>query len=111
MLDLDTRRINSFAIEWVHRIRDEDMRAGVLIISGQYLMYAKWQRRDRDQRYRPQFPHRNRHFFRMIQWKQEDRQHEIEWGFAGTYRRIVAPTNYVPYQHASATVIFPNTVR
>lgn len=72
-LDLDTEQINSFAIEWLHRIPDEDTHAGVLIISGQCLMYTKWQQRDCDRRYWPQFLRCNRYFFWMIQWEQEER--------------------------------------
>lgn len=51
MLDLDTVQINSFAIEWPRWIPDEDMHAGVLIISSQHLMHAKQLQREYDRRY------------------------------------------------------------
>ena len=55
MLDLDNGQINSFAIEWPRWIPDEDMHAGVLIISSQYLMHAKQLQRDYDRRYYSKF--------------------------------------------------------
>lgn len=51
MLDLDIPRINSFAIEWLRWLPDEDMHAGVLITSSQYLTYTKWLQRDYDRRF------------------------------------------------------------
>lgn len=73
MLDLDTTQINSFAIEWPRRIRDEDMYARRCThYLGQYLMYTERQRRDRDRRYWTQFCIAIGNFFRLLEWKPAD---------------------------------------